>query len=293
VFQHLAFTNFSLFVAEYAGVGWYEHGSISLIQDRIANLARMRPELFVIASVPVAFFIIRRDLTELAGTVAILPWVALHFTAFRIQLQLLDSYFAFPFLITLAWPWVLIALRKVDEKTALQKDPATRDQIVWACFWALSICLYFTTPLSNDPHWANSRRAAAMSFFPQVTVAEIEQVNRFAKVLGAAIKKDKTPILVDDAVLSLIPGQTGAAHKFDGAAAGGRIASPANSFVVIYYKNSVYYPNIKNSPFWAAANSCFGVIGTNIRLLVRGDVSQIVPELTPMLIAVECNSRAL
>ena len=292
--QHLYFPDFSLFVKDYAGTRLFEHVSFRLFQDRISNLALLRPELFVIAGLPITFSIMRRDLAQLSGTIAVLPWIAFNATSFSMQIGFLHAYYAFPFLVTLAWPWALGALRKLDGKSVGPQGGAIRDQIVWSGFWILSTCIYFTTPLSSDPHWAELRRSAALNFFPQVTVAEVAQVNHFAKVLGIAIQKGSSPIIVDDAMLSLIAGQAGAAHKFDGAANGKRGALPSGSsgsFVLVYFDHSVYAPNIWKSPFPAAAEFCFGVRGTNIRVLVRGDVTRIAPELTPMLSVMGCKSR--
>lgn len=269
VILHAFFPQFDNFRFSYSGPGFFAHLNIPLLQERIGLLLEKRPELFVIFAVTAALGLVKRDISILLGTGAILPWVILHISAYRAPPGELYTYYAFPFLILLAWPWLVTALRQVGkgDVNSRKQHVAIGVATAWVGMCVAAWLAYFSTPFMSDRSMSTERSVSASHFLPKVGFKTARVVSGFSTTLGQLIGSSGTLIVIDEAMISLLP-NTGRSNLFRE----GKGQSPATDqpFVVAYFSTYMHAGALEKSYYASAADACFSVNGTNIRILERG-----------------------
>jgi hypothetical protein len=102
--QHAVFPQGSAFVRIYLGDPLFAHLTWPVIAPRLANILLNRPYIILPGIGAAVWAALARDPRIAFGYLACLPWLALHLLAVGPLAAMLVSYYAFPFLIALAWP---------------------------------------------------------------------------------------------------------------------------------------------------------------------------------------------
>lgn len=113
--QHLIFPDDSAFARVYLGTPPFGHVDATLISRRILYLLVNRPYIVLPALAAAVWALRARNPAVLVGYIAALPWLCLHMLAQSPLAGALASYYAFPFLIALAWPLVAILRQRHAE----------------------------------------------------------------------------------------------------------------------------------------------------------------------------------
>ena len=212
---HVYFPQFNNFRFSYSGPHFYSHLSVSFLLDRTVTLLEKRPELFVIFALIPAIGLAKRDLSIIFGAGAILPWVVLNLSAYRDIPGELYTYYAFPFLILLAWPFLVPALRRLNQDSNDSPPPqvGVGVAVAWVGVCVAAWLAYFLTPFSADRAQSAERQASASHFLPKLDLKTALLVSRFATTYGKLIGSQGTLILMDEAMISLLP-NTGRSNLF-------------------------------------------------------------------------------
>jgi hypothetical protein len=265
------FPQFQLFTGNYSGHSFFNHLSLSLYRDRLYGLLQKRPELFVILFMPVAIGALQLDLTIVLGVGAILPWVVLNLSAIRGPPSELFAYYAFPFLILLAWPWLVYALRQLD--TPKERRPRRlmpgQGAVLWSILWVVAVVVYFTTPFAKDPGVRTARAISVQNFLPSFDRTRIQLVNTFANTFAPLLESPNARVWMDDAMFSLLPDKARGENSLEEKKSSeekNRFAED-QPYIVAYFASYMQADGIVESDFASKADACFAVVGTNIRLL--------------------------
>jgi len=95
----------------YTGSPPYAHVTYQLLMDRLIVIWNYRPYLWTSPIVVLAWAVLARDPLIAVGTVAQIPWLALHLTAITWPAGTLQEYYAFPFVFGLVWPLIAVVWR--------------------------------------------------------------------------------------------------------------------------------------------------------------------------------------
>ncbi len=230
------FRNFSF---SYSGPHFYSHLSASLLLDRTVALWEMRPELFVIFAVIPAIGMARRDLSIIFGAGAILPWVMLNLSAYRAIPGELYTYYAFPFLVLLAWPFLVPALRRLgqDSNNSGGLQISTGVATAWVGMCIAAWLAYFLTPFSPDRARSAERLVSASYFLPKLDLKTALLVSRFSTTYGKMIGSPGTLILMDEAMISLLP-NTGRSNLFRQGKTEESLAGPAFPHCLLQHQHA-------------------------------------------------------
>jgi hypothetical protein len=140
--QHWVFPADSSFVRIYLGEPPLAHLTAGLIAGRLANWLWLHSAIFLPAVVTIVWAARARTPLIAAGFIACVPWALLQLLAVSKLAGLMVAYYAFPFLIAIAWP--LIAGRIVG-----QRDLITSTRLQPAFFLASLIALSLL-PVGQD-----------------------------------------------------------------------------------------------------------------------------------------------
>lgn len=119
--QRLVFPDTSAFARVYLGDPPLAHLSAELIANRIQYFLVARPYILFPALGACIWAVRARNPCVVLAFVAALPWAAMHLLAKSPLAGGLASYYAFPFLIALAWP--LLAAMRQRQRTGNAGDP--------------------------------------------------------------------------------------------------------------------------------------------------------------------------
>jgi hypothetical protein len=264
VFQHVAFDNAGAFASNYSGTPFFAHVTRSLVFERVATLCNLRPELLVLTATVLFLGVVSRNLPIIFGVAAILPWTILHLLAVRDAPGQLFSYYAFPFLILMAWPLVVDALSRLD---AEETKVAARGGSAVAAFLMISAVCWLT--FFGVGEHADGRTKQFEEFLPKTSAALVERINRFSSSLAKLIKSSKTNVFVDDAIASLIPSRATPDNHISFVLK--KNLDDNRDYIIVYFTS--YEPQageIEGSYLQRASDACFKIAGTNIRLLTKG-----------------------
>jgi hypothetical protein len=100
----------STFVRTYSGVPAFAHVTRELLMERLSYYAAHRAYIWGPLMITIGLFVWTRNLYFLVGVGAVLPWLILQTVAVSEAPGRLFAYYAFPFMLTLAWPPFAIAL---------------------------------------------------------------------------------------------------------------------------------------------------------------------------------------
>jgi hypothetical protein len=191
VTQRLIFPGSSAFVRVYLGDPPLAHLSFSLLGFRVLAIILGRPYV-VWPALGVCFWAVKaRSPCLIVGYMACLPWLLLHLMAANPFAGLLVSYYAFPFLIALAWPLLAILVR--EDQPAGSPGPF----VGFAALIALSFIPGIGT---HTPGWLPLPRA----FLSSPSVAEQGATDSGVAAIVAA-RAALGHLLVDTSVAALSP----------------------------------------------------------------------------------------
>jgi hypothetical protein len=192
--QHLLFPGTSAFVRVYLGDPPLAHLSAGLIAERFLAFLVGRPYILYPALGACIWAVRARNPSIVLGFVASIPWLLLHLLAKSPLAGMLVSYYAFPFLIALAWP--LLAVMRQRQRTGEAGEPAS----AVAGFAAL-LALSFVPGIGvHDP----GRLPLPQAFWDAPSRAQQAATDRAAAAVSAA-RPMLGRLLVDNSVAALAP----------------------------------------------------------------------------------------
>jgi hypothetical protein len=192
--QHLLFPGTSAFVRVYLGDPPLAHLSVGLIAERFLAFLVGRPYILYPALGACLWAVRARNPSIVLGFAASIPWLLLHLLAKSPLAGMLVSYYAFPFLIALAWP--LLAVMRQRQQTGEAGEPAS----AVAGFAAL-LALSFVPGIGiHDP----GRLPLPQAFWDAPSRAEQAATDRAAAAVSAA-RPMLGRLLVDNSVAALAP----------------------------------------------------------------------------------------
>ncbi len=192
--QRLVFPETSAFARVYLGDPPLAHLSAGLIAQRVLFLLIGRPYLLYPALGACLWALRARNPCIMLGFVAGIPWLLVHLLAKSPLAGVLVSYYAFPFLIALAWP--LVAVMRQRQRTGNAGDPTS----VVVGFAALLVLSFVPGIGIHDPGQLPLPRA----FWDPPSRAQQAATDRAVAAMSAA-RPMLGRLLVDNSVAALAP----------------------------------------------------------------------------------------
>ena len=192
--QRFIFPETSAFARVYLGDPPLAHLSAGLIAHRVSFFLVGRPYILYPALGACLWALRARNPCVALGFVAAIPWTLVHLMAKSPLAGALVSYYAFPFLIALAWP--LIAVMRQRQRTGTAGDPTS----VIAGFATLLALSFFPGVGMHDPGQLPLPRA----FWDPPSRAQQAATDRAAAALSAA-RPMLGRLLVDNSIAALAP----------------------------------------------------------------------------------------
>jgi hypothetical protein len=192
--QRLLFPETSAFGRVYLGDPPLAHLSAGLIADRILAFLVGRPYILYPALGACIWALRARNPHIVLGFAAGIPWVLVHLLANSPLAGMLVSYYAFPFLIALAWP--LLVVMRQRQRTGNAGDP-TSAIVGFAALLALS---FLPGIGMHDP----GRLPLPRAFWQPPSRAQQAATDRAAAAISAA-RPMLGRLLVDNSIAALAP----------------------------------------------------------------------------------------
>jgi hypothetical protein len=192
--QRLIFPETSAFARVYLGEPPLAHLSAGLIADRILAFLVGRPYILYPALGACIWALRARSPDIMLGFAAGIPWVLVHLLANSPLAGMLVSYYAFPFLIALAWP--LLVVMRQRQRTGNAGDPASAI-VGFAALLALS---FLPGIGMHDP----GRLPLPQAFWHPPSRAQQAATDRAAAAISAA-RPMLGRLLVDNSIAALAP----------------------------------------------------------------------------------------
>jgi hypothetical protein len=194
--QHLIFPGTSAFARVYLGDPPLAHLSAGLIADRIRFFLVGRPYILYPALGACIWALRARNPCIVLAFAAGIPWLLLHLLAKSLLAGTIVSYYAFPFLIALAWP--LLAAMRQRQRTGNAGD-STSVLVGFAMLLALSC---FPGIGIHDP----GQLPLPQAFWDPPSHARQAATDRAVAALSAA-RPMLGRLLVDNSIAALAPNQ--------------------------------------------------------------------------------------
>ena len=142
--QHHAFPDSSAFVRVYLGQPPWSQVNAALVASRLLGWAWLHCAILFPSAAAVAWSVRTHNPYILAAYVACIPWAVLHLLAVSDLAGLMFGYYAYPFLIAMAWPWLAVLIRQ---------QAAAVGQPVAAAAWMLAMVALSLVPVGGafDP----------------------------------------------------------------------------------------------------------------------------------------------
>lgn len=192
--QHLVFPETSAFARVYLGDPPLAHLTAGLVADRMLSFLVGRPYILYPALGACVWALRARNPCIVLAFAAAIPWLLLHLSAKSPLAGMLVSYYAFPFLIALAWP--LVAIMRQRQRAGNAGDPAS----VIAGFAALLALSFLPGIGIHDPGQLPLPRA----FWDPPSRAQQAATDRAVAAMRAA-RPMLGRLLVDNSVAALDP----------------------------------------------------------------------------------------
>jgi hypothetical protein len=192
--QRLVFPETSAFARVYLGDPPLAHLNAGLIADRILFFLLGRPYILYPALGACIWALRTRNPTIVLAFAAGIPWLLLHLLAKAPLAGTLVSYYAFPFLIALAWP--LVAVMRQRQRTGNAGDPTS----VIAGFATLLALSFLPAIGIHDP----GRLPLPQAFWDPPSRAQQAATDRAVAALSAA-RPMLGRLLVDNSIAALAP----------------------------------------------------------------------------------------
>jgi hypothetical protein len=144
--QHHAFPGSSAFVRVYLGHPPWSQVSVGLVTGRLLGWVWLHCAILLPTVAAVAWSVRTRNPTIIAAYIACIPWALLHLLAVSDLAGLMFGYYAYPFLIAMAWPWLAVLIRQRQQATATVRPIA-------AAAWILGMVALSLAPVGGafDP----------------------------------------------------------------------------------------------------------------------------------------------
>jgi len=194
VVQRLVFPGTSAFARVYLGDPPLAHLSAGLIAHRFLFFLVGRPYILYPALGACIWALRARNPYIVLAFAAAIPWLVLHLLAKSPLAGTLVSYYAFPFLIALAWP--LLAVIRQRQRTGDTGDPTS----VIVGFAALLALSFFPGIGMHDP----GQLPLPQAFFDPPSGAQQAATDRAVAAVSAA-RPMLGRLLVDNSIAALAP----------------------------------------------------------------------------------------
>jgi len=189
--QRLLFPDTSAFVRVYLGDPPLAHLSAALLAQRMLSFVVGLPYILYPALGACIWAVRARNPYIVLAFVAGIPWLLVHMLAKSPLAGMLASYYAFPFLVALAWP--LIAVLR-------QGQPTGNASSVIVGFAALLALSFFPGIGTHDP----GRLPLPQAFWDPPSVARQAATDRAVAAISAA-RPMLGRLLVDNSIAALAP----------------------------------------------------------------------------------------
>jgi hypothetical protein len=113
--QHVAFPGTSSFMRVYVGDPPFRHLTAELLLTRLAGWGWLHSCIILPALVALVWSVRARNPYMMIGYVACVPWALLQLCAASDLAGWMVGYYAYPFLIAMAWPWIGLLIRARQE----------------------------------------------------------------------------------------------------------------------------------------------------------------------------------
>jgi hypothetical protein len=274
--QRLLFPDTSAFARVYLGDPPLAHLSAGLIADRILSFLVGRPYILYPALGACIWALRARNPYIVLAFAAAIPWLLLHLLAKSPLAGMLVSYYAFPFLIALAWP--LLVVMRQRQRTGIAGDP-TWVIVGFATLLALS---FFPGVGIHDP----GRLPLPQAFWDPPSRAQQAATDRAVAAISAA-RPMLGRLLVDNSIAALAPnGFVQGEVPFlwgNGTAPSAATTSPD---AVVFFAEGYDAPRLRAIADAAGLTKRYSMPGTQIRLAARQSLED-VPLLADLVAAAQ------
>jgi len=278
--QHLLFPGTSAFVRVYLGDPPLAHLSTGLIADRMLSFLVGRPYILYPALGACIWAVRARNPYVVLAFAAAIPWLLVHLLAKSPLAGALVSYYAFPFLIALAWP--LLGVMRQRQLTGNAGDP-TSAIVGFAALLALS----FTPGIGiHDP----GQLPLPQAFWDPPSRARQAATDRAVAAISAA-RPVVGRLLVDNSIAALAPNgfAQGEVPFLQGneTAPGEATTSPDT---VVYFTEGYDAVRLRAIADAAGLTRRYAMPGTQVHLAARQRLEEI-PSLADLVAAEQGDAR--
>lgn len=272
--QRLVFPGTSAFARVYLGDPPLAHLTAGLIVQRIHFFVVARPYVLFPALGACLWALRARNPSIVLAFAAGIPWLLLHLLAKSPLAGTLVSYYAFPFLIALAWP--LLAVMRQRQRTGIAGDPTS----VIAGF-AMLLALSFLPAIGiHDP----GQLPLPQAFWDPPSRAQQAATDGAVAAISAA-RPMLGRLLVDNSIAAIAPNGFAQSEvpflQGDGTAPGETTASPDT---VVFFAEGYDALRLRAIADAAGLTRRYAIPGTQIHLAARHRLED-VPSLAGLVAA--------
>ena len=269
--QHLLFPGTSAFVRVYLGDPPLAHLSAGLIADRMLFFLVGRPYILYPALGACIWAVRARNPYVVLAFVAGIPWALIHLLAKSPLAGALVSYYAFPFLIALAWP--LLGVMRQRQRTGNAGDPTS----VIVGFAALLALSFIPGIGIHDP----GQLPLPQAFWDPPSRAQQAATDRAVAAISAA-RPMLGRLLVDNSIAALAP--NGFAQKEVPFLQGNATADEATTSpdTVAFFAEGYDARRLRAIADAAGLTRRYSMPGTQVHLAARQRLEEI-PSLTDLV----------
>lgn len=276
VVQRVIFPDTSAFERVYLGNPPLAHLSADLLADRMHTMLVGRPYILFPALGACIWAMRARNPYILVGFAAAIPWLLVHLLAKTPLAGVLASYYAFPFLIALAWP--LLAVLLMQQRTGV----AGNSSRVVGGFVALLMLSFFPGIGIHDP----GRLPVPQAFFDPPSPAQQAATDRAVAAVSAA-RPMLGRVLVDNSVAALAP--NGFAQNEVPFLHGNETApSAAAPDTVVFFAEGYDADRLRAIADTAGLTRHYAMPGTQIKLAARQRLEEI-PAIANLITAMQAD----
>ena len=194
--QHHAFPDSSAFVRVYLGQPPWSQVNVGLVASRLLGWAWLHCAILFPAAAAVAWSVRTHNPYIAAAYVACMPWATLHLFAVSDLAGLMFGYYAYPFLIAMAWPWLAVLIR-------YRQPPSAPLQPVAAAAWMLAMVALSLVPVGGtfDP----GRLTLPEAFLSPPSAMQQVLTDRAIAAIASG-RPALGRLVVDTSVAALLPG---------------------------------------------------------------------------------------
>lgn len=248
IFQHAAFSNISGLSRIYLGDPPFGRITAGLLADRLYGYLFDRSYIVLPGLCAVVWAILARNPYIVAGYIAFLPWVALHFLADSDLAGSLSGYYAYPLMIASFWPLVGVLLGA----DRLARPPSIRLSLL--AFGGMIALSWTALPYQYNPGHLDIPE----SMLTPPSLAEQRATDRAMQALIGA-KATLSPLLADGSILALAPRDFARREAVE-------FAGPERPRTVIYFAGGYEAARVAAIVTTAGLDYFYAVAGTPVRI---------------------------